>query len=474
MKSLQSLLGALRSAASSKAVFSDDPEERGVQRHHRAALAGITAAAARIVQVGTSLVTVPLLIRYLGTERFGLWMTISSVLVMAGFADLGLGNGLLNIVAKAQGRDDHEAIRRAVSSGFASLSAISAMLLALFFSIYQFVPWADFFGVTSPRGRVEAGPALCVFTVCFALNLPADVVQKTQMGLQQGFRTSIWDLAGSAMGLVGVVIGVWLHAGLPILICALAGAPLVAVSCNWIVFFFITRSDLRPRWKLVSSKTIKQILSIGILFLALQVVVAVAFSADSLLIARTKGAVNVPEYAIPQRMFSLITIMITMFVTPLWPAYGEAIARRDRTWVKRAVSRSLSTVFLVAAAASILLLLSSRWLISWWAGPAVNPPVLLLVGLCVWTIMDSCGNALAIFLNGSGLMHAQIIWASVFGVTCLAAKIYVLGHFGLSGIPWATITTWGVFNLLPLLVYLRWKLRRMGELNPESLPAVND
>jgi len=52
-------------------------------------------------------VTVPLTLNYLGSEHYGLWMTISSVSVMLGFADLGIGNGVLNAVADAYGRDDY-------------------------------------------------------------------------------------------------------------------------------------------------------------------------------------------------------------------------------------------------------------------------------------------------------------------------------------------------------------------------------
>jgi O-antigen/teichoic acid export membrane protein len=105
-------------------------ETRGAERNRRAALTGGVATIARAVQVGSSLITVPLTLKYLGNERFGLWMTISSVLAMAAFADFGIGNGVLNTVAKAFGRDDKEAIRKAVSSGFAVLNTIAVLLMA--------------------------------------------------------------------------------------------------------------------------------------------------------------------------------------------------------------------------------------------------------------------------------------------------------------------------------------------------------
>ena len=45
---------------------------RGAERNRRAMLTGATSTIARVVQAGTSLITVPLTIRYLGNERFGL------------------------------------------------------------------------------------------------------------------------------------------------------------------------------------------------------------------------------------------------------------------------------------------------------------------------------------------------------------------------------------------------------------------
>lgn len=458
------LLLDLRWAARPTSRFSSIAIEREAQRSRRAALSGVTAAAARLVQMGASLITIPLAIRYLGTERFGLWMTVSSLLVMAGFADFGLGNGLLNAVARAHGKDDVDAVRKALSSALAYLCLIAGLLLILFFALYPIVPWADFFRVTSPAARIDAGPTLMVFTICFALNLPAGVVQRTQMGLQEGFLTNGWQLAGSVLSVVGLVLGIWLHAGLPMLILAIAGAPLIASALNGLVFFGIRRPDLRPHWRLVSLDTTKQIMSVGVLFFVLQIVVAVAYSADGVVIARAVGAVNVPAYVIPQRLFSLLTMMIAMFVTPLWPAYGEAISRGDTAWVRRTLYRSLFIVLLVTSAAALILFFASRELIHWWAGPGINPPLLLLAGLAIWTVMESCGSALAAFLNGSGFLHLQILVASIFGVTCIVAKVYLARRFGSVGLPWATIVTWGLINFLPLMFYARWKLNHLPQL----------
>ena len=424
-------------------------------------LTSSAAMLARIVQIGTSLITVPLTLKYLGNERFGLWMTISSVLAMAAFADFGVGNGVLNTVSNAFGKDDMEGIRKAVSSGFAVLNSIAALLLLSFFAIYRFVNWADFFRVVSPQARSEAGPALAVFAICFALNISLDVVQRVQLGLQQGYRYGLWQLCGSAAGFIGVLSGIWLHVSLPMLLVAIAGAPIFATALNAIHFFGFVRPDLRPSQERVSRDVICQIARLGGLFFVLQLVVAVSFSADNFIIARTLGAVNVPEYSIPQRMFALVTMVSAMLVAPLWPAYGEAISRGDMAWIRRTLKMSLLAVLGASAAASGLLLLLSHRLIFWWVGPRIHPPFLLLLGFAVWTVMSCCGDALAVFLNGASIIRLQLVVATIFGAACLTLKILFIRHFGIVDIPWATILSYAVMVVLPYSLYVPRTVHRM-------------
>jgi O-antigen/teichoic acid export membrane protein len=472
LTTLKALWGSLRHPAHSGTILNNDAYVRDSERNRRAALSGITAATARVVQLGASLITVPLTMHYLGTERFGLWMTVSSFATVAAFADFGLGNGLLQMVAKSHGRDDIGAVKGAVSSAFAALSILCGCLLLLFFCIYRFISWADLFRVVSPQSRSEAGPAMLAFAVCFAISLPAGVVQRTQVGLQQGFRANAWQLIGSILGLVALISAIWARASLPVLIIALLGSPLIAAGLNTVRFFFVTSPELSPCWRLVSKRMIRQITSIGILFFCLQVAVAAGYSADNIVVARTLGASSVPDYAVPQRMFGMIAIMISMFVSPLWPAYGEAISRGDIIWVRSALLRSVCAVLLISTVTSAILLLFSYRLVHWWVGPSISPPLLLLVGLAIWTVMESTGNALSVFLNGSGFINFQIVVACIFGASCISAKVYLTRHFGIAGLPWATIFTAGFLSYIPLAFYVRYKLERIDRSHGEGVAAA--
>ncbi len=428
-------------------------------------LTGGIATIARVVQICTSLVTVPLTLKYLGNERFGLWMTVSSVLAMASFADFGVGNGVLNTVAKAYGKDDLDGVRAAVSSGFAILGSISFVLLAAFYSLYFLIDWGNFFRVASAQARSEAGPVLAVFATCLALNISLDVVQRVQLGLQQGYRYSIWQLCGSLMGFFGVLCGIWLHVTLPTLVLAIAGAPICATLLNALHFFGFARPDLRPSRKLISNQAISQIARLGGLFFVLQVVVSISYSADNFIIARTLGAINVPEYSIPQRMFALITMISGMLVAPLWPAYGEAISRGDVSWVRHTLRTSLISVLVVSSITSCLVLLLSQTLIHWWVGERIHPPFLLLLGLAVWSVLSCCGDAVASFMNGAEIIRFQVIVASVFGAGCVITKVILVQHLGITGVPWATIISYVVLTALPCALYLPHFVRHLDKGN---------
>src|SRR5690348_9345829 len=56
---------------------------RSNERYRRAALAGIMASASRAIRLLNSIVAVPITIGYLGAERFGLWMSLSSLIALA-------------------------------------------------------------------------------------------------------------------------------------------------------------------------------------------------------------------------------------------------------------------------------------------------------------------------------------------------------------------------------------------------------
>ena len=431
----------------------DSPEERALERRRRVVLSALASASAKVLSVATLLISVPLTLNYLGAERYGMWMIISSLIAMLSFADLGMGNGLLNSVAQAHGRGDLVAIRRFISSGFTILTAVALLVLVGFAVAYPWLIWAKLFNATSSVAQSEAGPALATFVFFFALNIPLGVVGRVQAGLQQAFRASLWQCVGSLLGLASMLAVIYSEAGLPWLVASAFGAQAIAAACNTVQYFGRSRTDLRPRVADVSRGAIKHIVNTGMLFLILQIVSAVAYSSDNLVIAQRLGASAVTEYAIPEKMFGLIAMVIAIMLAPLWPAYGEALVRGDVQWVRNAFRRSLLIALGLASVMSLVLVFAAPRLISLWVGQPVDPPLLLLVGLGLWKIIEAGGSALAMLLNGANVVRVQIIVAVLTGACALTLKVVLVDYVGVAGTVWASIIAFSLISLFPLCLW---------------------
>lgn len=427
-------------------------EGRGQERHRRAVLTFLVSAVARTISVSTVLISIPLCLSYLGTERFGMWMTLSSIVALLGFADLGIGNGLLNAVSEAHGRADPAAIRRYISSALFTLTAISGALLVGIFLIGGSVNWASAFKVKTPTAIVELPRTLVVFSICFALNIPLGVVQRVQSGLQHGYVAGLWQALGSMFGFLAVLGVIHWDGGLPWLVLAFMVPPLGTAILNGIVYFTAIRPDLRFRTRDVTREAMTKVAHTGLLFLVLQIALATAVYSDNFLISTMLGADSVIRYAVPARMFALIGLGLSSAMAPLWPAYGEATARRDAQWIGTTLRRSLIVSFVASLLSASLLIFLGRKILWIWVGPAVSTSFGLMIGLGVWSVLEATGNALAMFLNGLNVVRTQVITATAFAVICITLKILLLPRVGVTGIVWGNIIAYSLTTAIPYML----------------------
>ena len=436
----------------------------------RVSLTALASAGTQGIAMLATLITVPLTLNYLGAERYGLWVTISSIIAFLGFADLGIGNGLLNAISDANGRDDRHLAQQYVSSAFFILCGVSAFLAFIWAIIYPLVSWTWLFNLSSPQAQAEAGPAIAVFIACFLLSIPLGITQKIQMGYQEGFVANLWQGLAGILGLIGVLIAIALKAGLPWLVFAMAGVPVLTSAMNGATYS-VWHKWLLPRWQRFNAVAARKILKLGMLFLALQLAMALGFQSDNLVIARMLGADQVTQYSVPMKLFMLVPMLVTLVLTPLWPAYGEAIARRDLPWVRKAFQRSLVGSFLLNLVPAIFLVLFGSQIIQIWTRSAVDPSFALLAGMGIWAALNGLARPIAVFLNGASVIGFQVVCALLMGIANLLLSIYLVQRIGIAGPVYGSICAMLLFSLLPSALYIprlfaNWQSKERSRSSP--------
>lgn len=445
---------------------------RASQRIRRATLGGLMTAANSGVGILGSLIVMPLMLHSLGAERFGLWVTLTSLMALSALGDLGIGNGLTNAISTAHGTDDRSSALAYVSSAFFMALAFAGVLLALFAVLDFVVPWATVFNLSSPAAISEVGPAVKVVIACVVLNVPLGVVVKVRAGYQEVQVTMLWLMLGSIGAIVALVALAWLKASLPWLVFAVLGIPLIAMTGNVASLFLIERPWLRPSLKCVRLGDMRRLFQLGLLFLVLHLTYIVAYSSDNLLAIWICGPEAAGLYAIAMKLFAPCRLLTGTLLTPLWPAYGEAVARGDIGWARRAVAVSIIALEVLVVPLALVGLFFGSSLASLWFQRSISLGFGLLAGIALWVVLDTIGSGLAIFLNGASVIRAQVPLCITFAAAAIAAKVTLAHEFGIAGIIWGTVLPYALIQVLPYLHLIRRTFRDLDRQNAISVPSL--
>lgn len=432
---------------------------RTSERYRRALLTTCANVLSKALSLLVLVVSVPLTLSYLGNERFGIWMTISSFATLFAFLDLGIGNGLLNLVAKTAATGGHDRLRQVVSNGLLALVIAGILVGTALLTASSVLPWQSLIRVADPSSIEEIRSAANTFALIFALSLPLLGLQRVFLGLQEGFLVHVASALAQIISLILVVILAANQAGIPQLIVATYGvqslAPLILLP-------LLQRRGLMGRPGLGPFRSdALHLLRTGSLFFVLQLGAVVAWGSDSLIISSMLGASEVATLAIISRLFQLVTQPLAMFSTPLWSGYADAAARNDSRYIRQTLKNSMAITFGSALIGALVVLTFHDWLITHWTSNSVQVPMLLATTYAAWTIVEATGNTFAMFLNGLGILRAQLIVVSLFCTVAIPLKLLLVNQIGLVGVIMATLISYCLTVALPYLTFLRptWTTR---------------
>jgi O-antigen/teichoic acid export membrane protein len=406
------------------------------------------------------LVTVPLVLRALGEERYGLLITITSSLSMLGLADLGIGNGLISLLANARGRGDIQRVRGLVSSGWYITWLSALVVLACFALTSPLLRWPALLNARGAVAMAEAPPAVALALTMLAVGMPLGIVQRVYSAYQEGFLGNAWLAAGSILTILLTWLAARTGAGLPFFVLAALGGGLLVQALASAFEFGWRRPEIRPSLSSTSVRQCKDLLSHGLLFFIIQIVVIAASASDGIIITHVLGPEAVARYSVASRLFVLAPTLLTTFLGPLWPAYADAITRSDTAWIKKALRRSLVVAVGLATGLGVPAVAAGPWLLKLWVG-SISVPTSLVLGMAMCGLVMCVAGAFAMYLNGLQFIRLQAVMSGVTGVAMISAKTWAASRWGLWAIPWAQVLAYLAFTLIPSVIVVRGSLKRL-------------
>lgn len=393
-----------------------------------------TAAAGIVVQAVvymSRLAVVPLSLRLLGSEQYGLWLAVGSLIAWGGVADLGLAPGLVNLVATASGDQDRQAMRRYISTALAAYSLLGVTMAAAMLGISQWSALTTLLGVKTTALSAEARMLVLVCGLIFAAQMVTRVVPTACTALQEGYLGAWPQIAGSIGGLVLLAVFLWTGSSLFSYALAIGLPPLAAQAGLGLYFFGRRHRDIRPTLRCCDFGSIRALWAMGGPLTLHQIAqLAVLYSA-TVLIANRLGPAEVTQYSVPYSLFSILLSVSYYVVSPYLPAYAEAFRCGELNWVRRRWIYSLGFTLALLAAGGILIVTAGPSVISLWTGRTVRPHWGFLLALCCFAVFKACSNTNSVLLSGIGKVKF------LGGVYAAVAAAYVIGA-------WVLLPRWGL------------------------------
>src|SRR4029077_16307909 len=382
------------------------------QRRHVRIVQGIfTGLAGRGAAIIVGFISVPLTVRYLGAERYGAWVTISTAMAWVALADLGLSNSLTNAVSEGYAHDRRDLAQSYVAAAFWSLAGVAVVLALVFFSLWHAVPWERVLNVQTARARAEVAPAVGIAFLIFALSLPFSLVSKIYGAYQEVAVANGWAAAGSILGLAALVTVTQLNGGLVSLVIAVSGVVVLVNMISAVWTFGWSKPWLFPRPDRVTWTALKRLTCLGGMFFVIQIAALVLFQTDNLIIAHYLGAAAVTPYSVTWRLFTYTALFQILASPSYWPAYGEAFSRGDRKWIRRSFKMNFKLTVVSTLLLALPLVLFGKWIIEKWAGRVAVPSSPLLFWMGIWSVIYSSMTAQSCLLVSSGKVKKQMIYS---------------------------------------------------------------
>ena len=388
----------------------------------------------KVISIVISLIIVPATIDYVNAERYGIWLTLSSIIAWLSYFDFGFAHGFRNRFAEAVAKDDHCLARKYVSTTYVVLAILFLAIMIITSIINRHIEWSNILNVSlCLNGELRA--VFQILIIFFCINIVAQVFCTMLMANQRPASSAAITTVGSLISLISIIILTYTTTGsLEYLAIAFSGIPcLFTIIISIIVFSSGKYKKYAPSFKHIDFSLTKDIIGMGGQFFLIMMCMLLIFQFTNIIISRELGPESVTLYNVTYKIFSIVEMVAMIILTPIWSAYTDAYTRKDFDWMKRSALK-LEKIGLISFPALVLLTIISPFLFKIWLGDEVNTSIYVSIAIAFFTFCKIMGAIYMHQLNGTGKVRIQLITYAIIAIFAIPAMIYSCRQWGLVGV----------------------------------------
>lgn len=406
-----------------------------------------------------SFFTLPAFMRFFGDNQvLGVWFTLLSILQWILIFDFGLGNGLRNKIVPFLIINDHESIRKYISSSYYILGLMSIIALVLGVPSIYLINWNQVFKISNETISLFS-LRLSVFIVFigimfqFFLKTILSILyamKKVALSNFVALFTSVIVLLFVLLFRTGNITNDLIN--LSFIKVVAMNVPLIIAS---IYVFKTSLSKASPRLRFVDKTVCKDVVKLGGYFFYIQIALLVLNSTNEVFITWFFGPSYVVEYLVYYRLFYLSVTFFSLLSNPIWSEVSVLFAQQNYSKIKL-IYRKMNYLVLLIFMLNIIILIFLQDIINLWLGQnaiTVNYSVATL--FIVFSVITIYNMSVSIFANALNELRTQVVYFSL-GMFIKLPLILTMNIFFDT---WITVLIATILTLLPYSLAQTLQLR---------------
>ncbi len=401
-----------------------------------------SAALSRVLTTLLSLFSLPLTIRYLGPERYGVWVTVISTTTWVALLEFGVTDTLTNTISASHASGDRDTAARHTTNALLITLSFAFLLFTVGALAWPHIQWTWFFTASDTVSSAEIRQTAAIAGTLILFAPTCNIGTRILSGYQQTYAANLVTAAGAVVSMTGLLTGIWLRAPMPILfLCTMAFIPLSGMgTLVWVTV--IGKPWLRPRIRYLNIALTSQLLSTGAPYFLIQIAGIVVFSTDNIVVGHFLGASQVTRYSVAMSLVMYAQLVPSFLSPSLWASYAEANARGDQAWIRRTYRWTMRSSMVFICAVLLLVAAFGRPVIRVWAGQAAVPSEWLLLTLCAWAIILGATMMQSCLLGAVGRTKVQGTVSVISAVMNLILSILFVPRIGAVGAVLGTLLSY--------------------------------
>lgn len=386
--------------------------------------------------IAYSLAIVPIGLRYLGVEQFGLLMLLVQISSYFALIELGVFGAAARILIDHKDHQDSSAYAGVVATAWLILAAQGALMAATCWLLAPVI--VQLFNIPVELQDVatfllrflglSAGLSTCfkIFSAILYANQRIDaVVLFTAQQLLLALAIT-WSLLASGHGLWALP---W--AFIPPVLITFGFSYL---ACRWLGFL-----PARLSWRAVRFEKIRELFKLGTDFFLVNVGTQLLEASQLMIVSRTMGLTAAATWSVSTKLFALLFQLTAKVENTAVVFFSEMMVRGEHEKLQVNFQKMYQLTGSLAVCGMLGAVAVNPYFVSLWAGTEVLwSPVnnWLIAGLLVLNLLLRCHTDFAMHTKKVGLLRFLFFFESIAFVTL---ALWAAPLFGFSGILVAAI-----------------------------------